>query len=98
MKIDSGLPMALPTSNSGGFSEIAAAAKEIEAGGYAGAWTAETSHDPFLEEGRHHGRDLRICHGVCTHIYIYILIYFCFVFVSIHFYLMGNVGYLLSKV
>ena len=48
MKIDSGLPMALPTSNSGGFSEIAAAAKEIEAGGYAGAWTAETSHDPFL--------------------------------------------------
>lgn len=48
MKIDSGLPMALPTSDSGGFSEIASVAKEIEAGGYAGAWTAETSHDPFL--------------------------------------------------
>ena len=48
MKIDSGLPMALPTSDSGGFSEIAAAAKKIEDGGYAGAWTAETSHDPFL--------------------------------------------------
>ena len=32
----------------GGLSEAAASAKDLEAAGYDGAWTAETAHDPFL--------------------------------------------------
>ncbi len=32
----------------GGLSEAATSAKELEAAGYDGAWTAETAHDPFL--------------------------------------------------
>ena len=32
----------------GGLAEAAASAKDLEAAGYDGAWTAETAHDPFL--------------------------------------------------
>lgn len=32
----------------GGLAEAAASARELEAAGYDGAWTAETAHDPFL--------------------------------------------------
>ena len=32
----------------GSFDEVAGKARELEAEGYAGAFTAETSHDPFL--------------------------------------------------
>lgn len=40
MKVDGGIPAELR--------KAAAAAQEVEAAGYSGAWTAETSHDPFL--------------------------------------------------
>jgi len=40
MKVDGGISPEL--------SKAAASAKEAEAAGYDGAWTAETSHDPFL--------------------------------------------------
>ena len=40
MKVDSMLPF--------GLIDAASAAKEREAAGYSGVWTAETSHDPFL--------------------------------------------------
>ena len=40
MKVDGGIGFDLR--NAG------AQAKELEAQGYAGAWTAETSHDPFF--------------------------------------------------
>ena len=40
MKVDGGIPANL--------SKAAQAAKEVEAAGYSGAWTAETAHDPFL--------------------------------------------------
>jgi probable F420-dependent oxidoreductase len=40
MKVDGGISLEL--------SKAAASAKEAEAAGYDGAWTAETSHDPFL--------------------------------------------------
>ncbi len=40
MKVDGGIGTDLH--------KVAAAAKEVEASGYTGAWTAETSHDPFL--------------------------------------------------
>jgi probable F420-dependent oxidoreductase len=40
MKVDGGIPTNL--------AQVAAAAKEVEAAGYSGGWTAETSHDPFL--------------------------------------------------
>jgi len=40
MKVDGGIPTSL--------GKVAAAAKEVEAEGYSGGWTAETSHDPFM--------------------------------------------------
>ncbi len=40
MKVDGGIPNTL--------GKVAAAAKEVESEGYSGAWTAETSHDPFM--------------------------------------------------
>ena len=40
MKVDGGIPNTL--------GKVAAAAKEVEAEGYSGAWTAETRHDPFM--------------------------------------------------
>ena len=40
MKVDSGFGSDL--------SKVPQTAKEVEAAGYAGAWTAETSHDPFF--------------------------------------------------
>ncbi len=40
MKVDGGIPADLASAG--------AQAAELEAGGYSGAWTAETSHDPFL--------------------------------------------------
>src|SRR4051794_18828580 len=40
MKVDGGISLEL--------SKAAASAKEAEAAGYDGAWTAETAHDPFL--------------------------------------------------
>ncbi len=40
MKVDGGLGTDL--------SKVAAAARDAEAAGYSGAWTAETSHDPFF--------------------------------------------------
>ena len=40
MKVDGGITTDL--------SKAAAGAKELEAAGYSGAWTAETAHDPFL--------------------------------------------------
>ena len=40
MKVDGGLGTSL--------AHAGAQAKELEAAGYSGAWTAETSHDPFL--------------------------------------------------
>ncbi len=40
MKVDGGIPTNL--------NKVAAAAKEVEAAGYSGGWTAETSHDPFM--------------------------------------------------
>src|SRR6185312_6449749 len=40
MKVDGGIPTNL--------AQVAAAAKEVEAAGYSGGWTAETSHEPFL--------------------------------------------------
>lgn len=48
MKIDGGLGAAFPTSLEGGFQPIIDSAKQLEAKGYSGAWTAETSHDPFF--------------------------------------------------
>ncbi len=48
MKIDGGLGAADPSADNGGIHKIGAAAQRLEAAGYAGAWTAETSHDPFL--------------------------------------------------
>ena len=48
MKIDGGLGAAFPTSLEDGFQPIIDSAKHLEAKGYAGAWTAETSHDPFF--------------------------------------------------
>ena len=41
MKVDGGIP-------SNDLTKVATAAKEVEAAGYSGAWTAETSHDPFF--------------------------------------------------
>ena len=40
MKVDGGIGTDL--------SSAAASAREVEAAGYSGAWTAETSHDPFM--------------------------------------------------
>ena len=40
MKVDGGI--------SANLHETIASAKDVEAAGYSGAWTAETSHDPFL--------------------------------------------------
>jgi probable F420-dependent oxidoreductase len=40
MKVDGGIGLDLR--------KVAESAKEVEAAGYTGAWTAETSHDPFL--------------------------------------------------
>ena len=40
MKVDGGIPLELR--------RAATAARDVEAAGYSGAWTAETSHDPFL--------------------------------------------------
>src|SRR6516225_6676347 len=40
MKVDGGIPMDL--------GKVAAAASRLEAEGYDGGWSAETSHDPFL--------------------------------------------------
>jgi probable F420-dependent oxidoreductase len=40
MKVDGGITTDLK--------QVATQAKEVEAAGYSGAWTAETSHDPFL--------------------------------------------------
>ena len=40
MKVDAGLNAPL--------AEAGRAAADLEAAGYSGAWTAETSHDPFL--------------------------------------------------
>ena len=40
MKVDGGIGSNL--------SQVPQSAKEVEAAGYAGAWTAETSHDPFF--------------------------------------------------
>jgi alkanesulfonate monooxygenase SsuD/methylene tetrahydromethanopterin reductase-like flavin-dependent oxidoreductase (luciferase family) len=40
MKVDGGLGFDL--------TKVPQAAKELEAAGYAGAWTAETAHDPFF--------------------------------------------------
>ncbi len=40
MKVDGGL--------SGALAGVGAQAAALEAAGYSGAWTAETSHDPFL--------------------------------------------------
>ena len=40
MKVDGGLGSDL--------TKVPQAAKELEAAGYAGAWTAETAHDPFF--------------------------------------------------
>ena len=40
MKVDGGL--------TGDLFSAGAAAQELEEAGYSGAWTAETSHDPFL--------------------------------------------------
>ncbi len=45
MKIDGGLT---GLSNPSGIGAIGEAARRLEEAGYAGAWTAETSHDPFL--------------------------------------------------
>ena len=41
MKVDTGLW-------GGSFADIGERAKDLEAQGYSGAWTAETNHDPFL--------------------------------------------------
>lgn len=43
MKVDGGFGL-----GGADLGQIAAAAKELEAAGYDGAWSAETSHDPFL--------------------------------------------------
>ncbi|MCC2110411.1 MAG: TIGR03617 family F420-dependent LLM class oxidoreductase, partial [Hyphomicrobiales bacterium] len=40
MKVDANLPF--------GLRDAASAARDLEAAGYSGVWTAETSHDPFL--------------------------------------------------
>jgi len=40
MKVDGGIGSNL--------SQVPQNAKEVEAAGYSGAWTAETSHDPFF--------------------------------------------------
>ncbi len=40
MKVDGGIPTNL--------NKVAGAAQEVEAAGYSGGWTAETSHDPFM--------------------------------------------------
>ena len=40
MKVDGNIGIDLAT--------VADSAREVEAAGYSGAWTAETSHDPFL--------------------------------------------------
>jgi probable F420-dependent oxidoreductase len=40
MKVDGGIPTNL--------NKVASAAQEVEAAGYSGGWTAETSHDPFM--------------------------------------------------
>ncbi|MBT4010255.1 MAG: LLM class F420-dependent oxidoreductase [Actinobacteria bacterium] len=44
MKIDSGINI----NNPGDLQDIAREARAIESSGYAGAWTAEVAHDPFL--------------------------------------------------
>ena len=44
MKIDGGISGA----GAGGLAAIGESARQLEQAGYAGAWTAETSHDPFL--------------------------------------------------
>ncbi len=51
MKIDGGLPIGIPGSSDSttdGIGEIAETVRRLEAAGYSGAWTAETSRDPFL--------------------------------------------------
>ena len=56
MKVDGGISSEL--------TKAAASAKETEAAGYSGAWTAETSHDPFfpLAAGRRAHRTARARH------------------------------------
>ncbi len=55
MKVDGGIGTDLNTA--------AQSAKELEAAGYSGLWTAETSHDPFfpllLAAEQHHRRRAR---------------------------------------
>lgn len=48
MKIDGGLTGLTTPANQGGIASIAQSARKLENAGHAGAWTAETSHDPFL--------------------------------------------------
>ncbi len=48
MKIDGGLTGLSNPADRGGIGAIGEAARRLEEAGYAGAWTAETSHDPFL--------------------------------------------------
>ena len=48
MKIDGGLTGLTTPAARSGLGAIAESAKRLEEAGYAGAWTAETSHDPFL--------------------------------------------------
>ncbi|MDP6214622.1 MAG: LLM class flavin-dependent oxidoreductase, partial [Acidimicrobiales bacterium] len=51
MKIDGGLVIGSPGSGDSsrdGIGVIAETARRLEEGGYSGAWTAETSRDPFL--------------------------------------------------
>ena len=48
MKIDGGLTGLTTPADSGGLAAIGESARRLEEAGYAGAWTAETSHDPFL--------------------------------------------------
>ena len=48
MKIDGGLGSTFPLNLNDGLQETINSAKRLETKGYDGAWTAETSHDPFL--------------------------------------------------
>ncbi|MEC9394894.1 MAG: LLM class F420-dependent oxidoreductase [Actinomycetota bacterium] len=48
MKIDGGLTGLTSPGDDGGLEAIAESARRLEEAGYAGAWTAETSRDPFL--------------------------------------------------
>ena len=48
MKIDGGLTGLTTPADKSGIGAIGEAARRLEEAGYSGAWTAETSHDPFL--------------------------------------------------